>query len=213
MFLAQGTSLNLGQSFLGHSFSLCSIIFPYYLVGRKDIFWDDSFMDGLSLHWESFLATENGLFIIHMPSFKKEISARLTPIKTLGFFPIPGLLHVSEMSPTISVYSLLLSLHLILQPYCPPSSLSHLISSPLISEIYFVSFSKKYSNILPCTFLVAWLHKYMDCASIILSFMANFHILVSIYHACPFKKCLKIVPMLFFPTLFLKSSCIQKINL
>lgn len=59
-------------------------------------------MDGLlslSLHWESFLATGSGDFMIHSPTYNKEISARLTPIDTLEFLSIPGLLHVLEIVP------------------------------------------------------------------------------------------------------------------
>lgn len=59
-------------------------------------------MDGLlslSIHWESFLATGNGHFMIHIPTYKKEMSARLTPIDTLEFLSIPSLLHVLEIVP------------------------------------------------------------------------------------------------------------------
>jgi hypothetical protein len=80
--LSQGVGLQVEQSLVGCSLSLCSVFIPAHLVGKINIglkvLWV-VWYPAQSLLWRSCLATVGGHFSLYIPPLVG-ISARVTPI-------------------------------------------------------------------------------------------------------------------------------------
>jgi len=175
----------IGWSLTPYLFHLCSCT-----SCRQDTYWVKGFVGrllSLSLPWESCLTIGGSHFRLHIPHCKE--SQLETP---WGLPPVSGLWHILEMQPltTADFHSLptSLSLHLIPPlPICPSHPLSHLVFSlhqPPMSILFPLLRKIQAPCLEPPLLYGFW--GFVECSLAILYFIADIHLSVNTYYACPF---------------------------